>query len=61
MVATADAFPLDRGSGWEWVGLGAGRQWGVGKCKLLNSHTLHLCVCKFIFSARDCQELQLRR
>ena len=37
----------------------AGREWGVGKCKLLNSHTV--CVRKFVFIARDCQELHLRR
>ena len=42
------------GRDWEW-------EWGMGKCKLLNSHTLHVCVCKFVFIARDFQELQLRR
>ena len=40
-------------------GSGSGRQWGVGKCKLLNSHTLHVCVCKFVFSVRHFREQQL--
>ena len=47
--------------GWEWEGLGGRGEWDVGKCKLLNSHTLHVCVCKFVFRARGCQELQLKR
>ena len=59
MVARADAFPLDRGLGLGGIGSGSGREWGLGKCKLLNSHTLHVCVCKFVFSVRHFREHQL--
>ena len=51
-------FRWTEGSGWGGMG-GNGGEWDVGKCKLLNSHTLHVCVCKFVFSVRHFREQQL--